>query len=168
MYIISHEVAGYHQCRALYRRSFLANPSLRSLHQTAEDTRRGVMIYSSKGADEMHAKAWWYAKPAVWIKKAVSKWYDFFGRNETFAKGETRFGLHSKHRRLESDLKGKRHLIAMRQVSLDGRNDRVTPLRFVIPSVCEPAFAVQNSFKVPYQSKKKKTTARAVFFFFCE
>ena len=31
----------------------------------------------------------------------------------------------SKHRRLESDLKGKRHLIAVRQVSLDGRNDRI-------------------------------------------
>ena len=30
------------------------------------------------------------------------------GRNETFAIGETRFGLRSKHQRLESDRKGKR------------------------------------------------------------
>ncbi len=59
VYIIRHEVAEYHQCEALYRRSFLANPSLRSLHQTAGKGMHGyaVMIYSSKGADEMHAKA---------------------------------------------------------------------------------------------------------------
>ncbi len=45
-------------------------------------------------------------------------WVAFLGRNETFAKGETRFGLRSKHRRLESDQKGKRRLIAVRQTSL--------------------------------------------------
>ena len=33
-------------------------------------------------------KGWWYAKPAVWIKKVVSKWYDFFGAgNGTSARG---------------------------------------------------------------------------------
>ena len=37
----------YHQCRALYRRSFLTIPSLCSLHHY------GVLI---------HAEAWWYAK----------------------------------------------------------------------------------------------------------
>ena len=35
--------------------------------------------YTAQRADEIHAEAWWYAKPAVWIKKVVSKWYDFFG-----------------------------------------------------------------------------------------
>ena len=42
--------------------------------------------YTAQRADEIHAEAWWYAKPAVWIKKVVSKWYDFFGtdiHNET-------------------------------------------------------------------------------------
>ena len=53
-------------------------------HQTAGKCMHGyaVMIYSSRGADEMHAKAWWYTKPAVWIKKVVSKWYDFFGADD--------------------------------------------------------------------------------------
>ena len=48
-----------------------------------------------------------------------------FGRNATFTKGETRFGMQSIRRRLESDRKGKRCLISVRQTPLDGRNDRV-------------------------------------------
>ena len=39
----------------------------------------------------------------------------------------------SKHRRLESDLKGKRRLIAVRQTSLDGRNDRIRTCDIVLP-----------------------------------
>ena len=38
--------------------------------------------YTAKRADDIHAKAWWYTKPAVWIKKVVSKWYDFFGADD--------------------------------------------------------------------------------------
>ena len=49
----------YHQCGALYRRSFLANPSLRSLHQTAgkytltsDDIQpKGLMRYTLKRDD---------------------------------------------------------------------------------------------------------------------
>ena len=42
-------------------------------HQTAGKSMHGyaVMIYSFYVADEMHAKAWWYTKPAVWIKKGA-------------------------------------------------------------------------------------------------
>ena len=38
-------------------------------HQTAGKGIHGyaVMIYSSKGADEMHAKAWWYAKKSDFL-----------------------------------------------------------------------------------------------------
>ena len=85
------------------------------------------------------------AKDVIERKKTLD------GRSATFAKGETRFGLRSKYLRPESDRKGKRHLIAVRQVSLEGGRDRVTSLRSVIPSVCEPAFATQNSFEVSPQ-----------------
>ena len=57
----------------------------------------------------------------------------FFGRNETFANGETRFGLRSKHRRPESDEKRKRRLIAVRQTSVFGRNDRIRTCDIVLP-----------------------------------
>ena len=46
-------------------------------------------------------------------------------RNVTFVKVKIGFGLRSKRQRLESDDKGKRHLIAVRQVSLYGRNDSI-------------------------------------------
>ena len=78
------------------------------------------------------------AKDVIERKKTLD------GRSATFAKGETRFGLRSKYLRPESDRKGKRHLIAVRQVSLEGGRDRIT-------SVCEPAFAMQNNFEVPLQ-----------------
>ena len=48
-------VAVYHQCEALY------------IIKPQENTRWRVMIYAF--GDDIHADAWWYAKPAAWIKK---------------------------------------------------------------------------------------------------
>ena len=75
MYIIRHEVAGYHQCRALY------------VIITEFNTRWCVMIYSPKGWwYPPHFVRWWYTKPAACIKKVVSIGYDFFGvKDGTFA-----------------------------------------------------------------------------------
>ena len=53
----------------------------------------------------------------------------------------------------------------IRQVLVFGRNDRVNTLRYVIPTVCEGAFALQNRAELTHQAKKEKTTARAVFSF---
>ena len=47
-----------------------------------------------------------------------------------------------------------------------GRDDKVTPLRFVIPSVCELAVVALQQPRRKYHLNKKEMNGQAVHFFF--
>ena len=76
MYIIRHEVAEYHPSENEY-----ISLSGEYLIKPQENARWRVMRYKGGLPPLMiyTTSSWWYTKPAVWIKKVVSKWYDFFG-----------------------------------------------------------------------------------------
>ncbi len=62
----------------------------------------------------------------------------------------------------------KRHLIAARQVSLDGRSDRVTALCCVIPTVCEPVFCLRKTAPKCHPNNKKRKQPQGPFSSFME